>query len=67
VGNKSDLKEGRQIDAGQAADFAQDRDMIFMEASALTGENVEEVFKVLSKTILSKINDGKREIFIEVK
>lgn len=67
MGNKSDLKAERQVDAGEAADFAQDNNMIFMEVSALTGENVEEVFKVLSKTILSKIKDGKGRGFIENK
>lgn len=33
-------------------------DLIFMESSALTGENVEEAFLKCSRTILSKIDSG---------
>lgn len=49
-------------DGGQMTDwlhvFALFVDLIFMEASALTGENVEETFLKCSRTILSKIDSG---------
>lgn len=32
---------------------------MFLEASALTGENVEEAFLQCAKTILSKVETGK--------
>ena len=31
----------------------------FLETSAVTGENIQEVFTLLSKTILNKIEGGK--------
>jgi len=35
-------------------------DLIFLEASALTGENVDETFLKCSRTILAKIDSGER-------
>ena len=34
-------------------------ELMFLETSALTGENVEEAFLKCSRTILSKIETGK--------
>lgn len=58
VGNKKDLDEARQIDFLEASTFAQENELIFLEASAKTGENVEEAFLKCSKTILAKIETG---------
>lgn len=38
--------------------FAQENDLVFIETSAKTGENVEEAFLKCSKTILAKIETG---------
>jgi GTPase SAR1 and related small G proteins len=59
VGNKLDLAENRQVEMGEGAKYAQENGLNFLETSALTGENVHEVFQILSKTILSKIEGGK--------
>ena len=42
---------------------------MFLETSALTGENVEEAFLQCSKIILSKIETGNKEfcLFIAIK
>lgn len=40
VGNKRDLKEERQVSFLEASRFAQEQDILFLETSALTGENV---------------------------
>lgn len=42
----------------EASNFAQDNDLIFLETSAKTGENVEESFLKCAKTILAKIETG---------
>ena len=38
--------------------FAQENDLVFVETSAKTGENVEEAFLKCSRTILAKIETG---------
>ncbi|XP_073848672.1 uncharacterized protein [Musca autumnalis] len=58
VGNKKDLEEARDISFSEASTFAQENDLIFLETSAKTGENVEEAFLKCSKTILDKIETG---------
>lgn len=58
VGNKKDLEEEREVTFLEASNFAQDNDLIFLETSAKTGENVEESFLKCAKTILAKIETG---------
>jgi len=58
VGNKRDLDAERQVSFLEASRFAQENELVFLETSALTGENVEEAFLHCSKTILSKIETG---------
>lgn len=58
VGNKKDLEEEREVTFLEASNFAQENDLIFLETSAKTGENVEESFLKCAKTILAKIETG---------
>lgn len=58
VGNKRDLEEEREVTFLEASTFAQENDLIFLETSAKSGENVEESFLKVSKTILAKIETG---------
>lgn len=58
VGNKKDLEECREVTMLEASNFAQENDLIFLETSAKTGDNVEEAFLKCSKTILAKIEAG---------
>lgn len=58
VGNKRDLDENREVTFLEASRFAQENDVMFLETSAKTGENVEEAFLKCSKTILVKIENG---------
>ena len=41
-------------------------ELMFLETSALTGENVEEAFLKCSRTILSKIESGKETTFMKM-
>ena len=58
AGNKSDLKDERQVTFLDASRFAQESEALFLETSALTGENVEEVFLKAARSVLSKIESG---------
>ncbi|KAJ3397514.1 Ras- protein Rab-4A [Lobulomyces angularis] len=58
VGNKLDLEEYREVSYIEASNFAQVNNLMFLEASALTGEMVEEIFFKITRTILSKIETG---------
>jgi len=51
IGNKKDLEELRQVSYEEASEWAQSNNMKFLETSALTGENVEEVFIQTAKEI----------------
>ncbi|KAL4842122.1 hypothetical protein H8958_000838 [Nasalis larvatus] len=43
-GNKKDLDVDREVTFLEASRFAQENELMFLETSALTGENVEEAF-----------------------
>ncbi|XP_063241189.1 ras-related protein Rab-4B isoform X4 [Bacillus rossius redtenbacheri] len=58
VGNKRDLDAEREVTFLEASRFAQENELMFLETSAKTGENVEEAFLKCSKTILAKIETG---------
>lgn len=58
IGNKKDLDNDREVTFLEASRFAQENELMFLETSALTGENVEEAFLKCSRTILSKIETG---------
>uniref|UniRef100_A0A1B6BX20 small monomeric GTPase n=1 Tax=Clastoptera arizonana TaxID=38151 RepID=A0A1B6BX20_9HEMI len=58
VGNKKDLEADRDVSFLEASRFAQENDLMYLETSAKSGENVEESFLKCSKTILAKIQSG---------
>jgi len=44
VGNKSDLRQAREVPTDEAKKFAQKNNLLFIETSALDGENIKEAF-----------------------
>ncbi|CAG5118391.1 unnamed protein product [Candidula unifasciata] len=58
VGNKKDLEAEREVTFLEASRFAQENELMFLETSALTGENVEETFLKCARSILTKIESG---------
>lgn len=46
IGNKSDLAHRRAVSTEEGEQFAKENGLIFMEASAKTAQNVEEVIKL---------------------
>jgi len=58
VGNKADLPESRQVAAEEGATYAQGIDATFFETSAVTGENVVEVFKDIGSRLPDPLAAG---------
>jgi len=58
VGNKNDLPDQRQVKFMEAATFAHENEILFIETSAATGEGVESAFLQVVKQLLSRIQSG---------
>ncbi|CAJ1017327.1 putative ADP-ribosylation factor family/Ras of Complex, Roc, domain of DAPkinase/Ras family [Leishmania shawi] len=58
VGNKSDLEEQREVSYEEAAQFAAEHNLLFVECSSLNGSNVEEVFLSTARRIHEKVKSG---------
>ena len=58
VGNKKDMEKDREVTFLEASQFAQEHDLMFLETSAMSGENVEDAFLTCSRNILGKIESG---------
>ena len=56
VGNKYDLNEARKVDEEQGRILASQYNMIFFEASAKTGYNIDEIFNKACHKIYENIN-----------
>jgi len=52
AGNKADLVEARQVPAEEAKAYAQENGLFFMETSAKTAINVNDVFYEIAKKLL---------------
>ncbi|KAE9452792.1 hypothetical protein C3L33_15304, partial [Rhododendron williamsianum] len=75
IGNKCDLAHRRAVSTEEGEQFAKEHGLIFMEASAKTAQNVEEVmtdeaieyaFIKTAATIYKKIQDGVVDVSNEV-
>ena len=51
VGNKADLIEKREIPKEVAEAYAKENDLLFMETSAKTGMNVNELFEMIVRSV----------------
>ena len=59
VGNKKDLKDERVVSFNEASKLCLENDVMYLECSAFFGDGVDEIFKTASKSILSRVDEGK--------
>lgn len=52
VANKVDLKDSRVVTTKEGEEYAKKNGFTYVESSALTGENVEEAYSNLCKTMI---------------
>ena len=57
VGNKIDLKEKRKLNAHDVRDYARDNNIIYMESSAKSGENVDQIFTKIAYNLPEQPDD----------
>jgi Ras-related protein Rab-4B len=57
-GNKCDLESERAVQLLQGSRYAQENDAMFLETSALNGNNVSEAFFRCARRILNRIDEG---------
>lgn len=58
VGNKADSVGNRVISEQEAMAYAKNHGMSYIETSAKTGQNVEQVFKLGAQKVYSSVMDG---------
>ena len=54
VGNKTDLEDTREVNAEEGKKFAEEKNFIFAEVSAKTGDGIKKLFDVILKKMLKK-------------
>ncbi len=52
VANKVDLTDSRVVPTDEGEKYAKDNKFVYVESSALTGENVEEAYSTLCRTMI---------------
>lgn len=58
VGNKKDMEDKREVSIDRVEQFKRERDIKFsFETSAMTGENIEELFIIASKILYNNFKD----------
>jgi Ras-related protein Rab-14 len=62
IGNKCDLESHRDVTTEEAKKFATENNLVFLETSAKTGQNVEDAFLETAKQIFQNIQNGSLDL-----
>ena len=58
IGNKNDLEDKRQVSKEEGQQFAEENNLVFFETSALTGNNIEEIFVQSATELVKRLESG---------
>ena len=58
VGNKKDLEDERVIDKEEAIEYAKEENVLYIETSSKTGENIEKTIHILTENVLQKLDSN---------
>ena len=58
IGNKNDLEDKRQVSQEEGQKFAEENNLVFFETSALTGNNIEEIFVQSATELVKRLESG---------
>ncbi|TGZ66446.1 hypothetical protein CRM22_005331 [Opisthorchis felineus] len=58
IGNKADLEEQRDVSYEEAKQLADENDLMFLECSAKSGTNVDDVFIETARKIYQNVQEG---------
>ncbi|OMJ73310.1 hypothetical protein SteCoe_28024 [Stentor coeruleus] len=62
VGNKNDIEDQRVVSTEEAQSFAEQNNLLFIETSAKTGNNVDAAYINTAKAILGKIENAEYDL-----
>lgn len=65
VGNKCDLINERKISFDEGKQFADENGLLFLEVSAKTGENINEIFYITADEIINNLQKGVYDLHSE--
>lgn len=65
VGNKTDLESRRVVSYEEGQRFARENNLMFLETSAKTANNVEPTFMDTARAIYQKVKEGKIDVTSE--
>jgi small GTP-binding protein len=66
VGNKCDLESLRVVSSEEGRTYAQNHIMHYLETSAKSGENVEQIFVHIAEKLIKEINKKKNDLSINI-
>ena len=66
VGNKSDMESKRKISTEDATEFAKEYDINYIEVSAKTGNNINNIFETIYKQLIEDIIKQEKNNNIEL-
>ncbi len=64
VANKVDLEDSRVIEPKEGKEYAKKNGFLYTESSALTGENVEQAYETLCKTMIEESKNSTEDKII---
>jgi GTPase SAR1 family protein len=62
VGNKEDLNDEREVEYEDALMHAKNNNLIFMETSAKTSTNVDQLFETISEKLIEEVIKRKNDL-----